>query len=173
MQKSLPTALCAAFAVGVAAFGGCAPLPPPHRMVTPFNEADFAPYDAQGTASITGQAFLKTQGGEVRYGAGDTVRLIPATPYNREFWQAILRGDDIESIDPRWKSRNQEAIADGQGNFEFTNLPAGVYFLECAIFWKVPCLSYSCSDGMESTGSVLKFQVKIADGEKKKIIMTE
>lgn len=136
-------------------------------MVTPFNEKDFAPYLQKGTSSITGQAFLKTVGGEVRYGAGNTVKLIPVTPYNTEVWQASMKGETIK-IDSRWEDYNKNTTADGSGNFEFNNLPAGEYFLECEIYWHVPG-----PYGMEKTGDIIKKQVKVSDGEKIKVIMTE
>ena len=144
---------------------GCTPK---YQMKTPFNENDFAAFEQKGTSTITGQAFLKTRGGEVRYGAGETVTLIPETPYTRELWNAFMTPTKITNLDNRWSSHNKEALADGNGNFEFNNLPAGSYFLECDVYWEVPG-----QYGMQRTGDTVKKQIKIEDGEKVKVILTD
>lgn len=152
---------------------GC--LPPPHQMSV-FNEKDFLPYKQNGTSSILGQAFLKTRGGEVRYGAGDVVTLIPATAYMKEILAETIQSDSLENehplfvvnINPNWKNYIREVTADGLGNFEFAEIPAGEYYLECPIFWEVPN-GYS----MEKTGSVVRKYIKVAKDEKLKVILTE
>jgi hypothetical protein len=57
-----------------------------------FNEAEFARYADSGNGSVIGQAFLKTRGGEVRYGAGNEVVLIPVTSYTTEHIQRATIG---------------------------------------------------------------------------------
>ncbi|MDF0674341.1 MAG: hypothetical protein P0120_08370 [Nitrospira sp.] len=46
---------------------------PQVEMKTPFSVNDFEPYKTKGQGKIYGQAFLKTRGGDVKIGAGDTV----------------------------------------------------------------------------------------------------
>lgn len=133
-------------------------------MTTVFDEQEFAPFAAEGTATIRGQAFLKTRGGEVRYGAGNTVSLIPVTSYAREVWQASLQGK-VTVKDPRWDKYVRTTVANGSGNFEFTKIPAGDYYIECPIFWEVL--------GGTRTGAVIKKQIRVAEGEELKIVMTQ
>ncbi|OGW44104.1 MAG: hypothetical protein A2Y66_05560 [Nitrospirae bacterium RBG_13_41_22] len=139
-----------------------------YKMVTPFDEREFAPYSGDGTSTIQGQAFLKTRGGEVRYAAGNTVTLIPATSYSREIWQASLRGEFLSNKDPRWYNYVREVIADGFGNFEFKNIPAGEYYIECPIFWEVPG-----QYGLQSTGAVVKKEIKALPNQTVKLILTQ
>ena len=154
---------------------GCVAKPIP-KLTNQFNEQDFAPYAKKGTASIIGQAFLKTRGGEVRYGAGDTIFLFPSTPYTREMQHfthhEITNRVTIENVDKRWRDYIKKITADGSGNFEFSDIPAGEYFLECALFWEVPKSCYGCA-GLEETGDVLRKQIKITEGEKLKIMLTD
>jgi hypothetical protein len=72
-------------AMRVAVFGllialaGCAVGPVPSRqavsMTVPFSEADFQPWAGTGGASIRGQAFLKTVGGDAKTCAGQEIGL--------------------------------------------------------------------------------------------------
>lgn len=145
-------------------FAGCAT--PVHQIKTPFNEQDFAPYSKKGTASIVGQAFLKTRGGEVRYGAGNTVALFPSTAYTQEITQNL--GFDMPNYNDGWKKYIRKIMADGSGNFEFSEIPAGDYYLETEIFWEVPG-----KYGLQRTGDVVRKVVKVTEGEKLKVILTQ
>jgi hypothetical protein len=101
----------------------------PKQRIIAFNEADFLPYSGSGDSKIIGQAFLKTRGGDVKYGAGNEVVLIPVTPYTREFRErSIIGGERLEQHDQRYFKYRRTTIADGQGGFEFNNIPAGEYF---------------------------------------------
>jgi hypothetical protein len=141
-----------------------------YNMIAKFDAQEFAPFAGSGSSSISGQAFLRTRGGEVRYGAGRTVTLIPKTNYSSELWNASLKGFTIDYVEPEYIKYQKRTIADGSGNFEFTNLPAGEYFIECPIFWEVPTGPYGT---METTGSVLKYNLNLPKGEKLKLIMTD
>lgn len=126
--------------IAIAAFAaGC--VTPPRQLTTPqatppqaaspeptipFDESALQPFAGKGTSTITGQAFLKTAGGEVRYGAGNDVSLIPVTPYTTERVKAfvaardpILAGILAQFIDLRLHKYTRKVVADGSGNFEF------------------------------------------------------
>ena len=139
----------------------------PHQMSTPFDEREFLPYLGLGTSTIKGQAFLKTRGGEVRYGAGNTVHLVPVTSYSKELWEASLY-NQVTGLDQRWVIYNRSVIADGSGNFEFKNIPAGEYHISCAIFWE-----YFTKDGPKRTGAVVKKQRKVRPNETVRVMLTE
>jgi hypothetical protein len=139
----------------------------PHKMSAPFDEREFLPYLGLGTSTIKGQAFLKTRGGEVKYGAGNPVWLVPVTSYTKELWEASLYNDVI-GLDPRWKIYNRSVIADASGNFEFKNIPAGEYHISCSIFWEV-----FTKDGPVTTGAVVKKQRKVRPNETLRVMLTE
>ncbi len=147
---------------------GCLPNITTYTIVTPFDESEFAPYLGDGNATIQGQAFLKTRGGDVRFAAGNTVTLIPYTSYSREIWQASLRGDVIYNKNPRWDKYLRKVVADGFGNFEFNNIPAGEYYIECPIFWQ-----YAVGSSLQNTGMWVKKEVKVLPNQTLKIILTE
>jgi len=142
--------------------------PRTYQMITPFDEKEFAPYTGDGNSTIQGQAFLKTRSGEVRYAAGNTVTLIPATSYSKELWQASLRGELLSNKDPRWDNYVRKVIADGFGNFEFKNIPVGNYYIECPIFWEVPG-----QYGLQTTGAVVKKEINALPNQTLKLILTQ
>lgn len=145
-------------------FAGC--VTPPHQMATPFDESALQRFAGNGTSTVTGQAFLKTQGGDVKFGAGDTVSLMPVTPYTTEAWRAA-RGGEQPQTDPRLQKYIRTAIADGNGNFEFQNIPAGDYYIECPIFWAV-----AGEYGPYQTGGVAYTQTHVDDGQTVKVVVT-
>lgn len=145
---------------------GCAvPLQP--RNIS-FNNDYFSRYAGAGDSKIVGQAFLKTRGGEVRYGAGNEVRLIPVTPYTQEdFDGGIVRGEPLTPVDSRVFQYIRKAIVGGQGDFEFKDLPAGDYIVTCIITWEVPGRY-----GLTPTGAVAYATVSVKSGETAKAIVT-
>lgn len=138
-------------------------------MQTVFDEAEYTPYAGTGTSTITGQAFLKTRAGEVRLGAGNTVELVPLTPYTRErLNRATLGGQHLEPRDPRLAQYVRTTVADGNGNFEFRNVPAGDYVALCLITWEYVASAYSRA----TTGGQAYGIVKVGPGETVKVVVT-
>lgn len=143
----------------------------PVKMTIPFDEKAFAFSLQQGTGVIYGQAFLKTQGGDVKLGAGNQVELVPLTPYIRErLAKGTIAGQNIEPRDPRVKAYARTTVADAGGNFEFTDIPAGEYVLYCVIQWMAPS-AYSMT-GVMATGGTAYATVKVAEGQRVKVILT-
>jgi len=109
-----------------------------------FDEAAYAAYRAPGTGTVTGQAFLKTRGGEVRYAAGDEVYLNPATDYEAARIFKLLRarfvdptGKPVWTPAPgeNWKTPQRTTTADAEGRFKFEGLPPGKYFVSSNVTW--------------------------------------
>jgi hypothetical protein len=69
------------FILGLTLAGGVQPRPP-YALRTPFLDSDFRPWSKPGPAAISGQAFLRTVGGDVKTCAGQDVSLMPGTQYN-------------------------------------------------------------------------------------------
>lgn len=111
----------------------------PYQVTTPFSEQDFQPWTGSGPATVRGQAFLKTMGGDVKTCAGQKVILIPANAYGLELVQADKAGySDVSNIDPRFSNYVHQTICDAQGNFTFTDLPAQPWAVETSVLWHVP-----------------------------------
>jgi len=140
----------------------------PSKRQAVFLESEFAPYAGAGTSTVTGQAFLRTRGGEVRFGAGCEITLVPVTSYTTETQErAVIRSELLESHDPRYTAFCRTTIADGNGNFEFREIPAGEYYASCVIR-----LEYPTQYGMATTGGIAYGRVRVANGQTAKVVVT-
>lgn len=147
---------------------GCVSAPKaPVKMVTPFIESDYACYLKPGTGSIYGEAFLKTVGGEPKYGVGAPVLLFPGTAYYAEYLRHLAEGRQVADLDPRCKKYVRRTTADAQGYFEFNNLPPGDYILLSEVKWGIPTRY-----GIRTTGGDVLKPVSLGKGEKLKVMLT-
>lgn len=107
--------------------------PPFVKMQTKFDYSEHEAYAKPGKNSINGQAFLTQQGGGVVTCGGSRVLLLPATSYFREmFWYIIVAGSDPEPAErayPSLKSMIRRTQCDAQGNFSFSEIPDGTWFI--------------------------------------------
>ena len=177
MKKAIATTLM------FACLSGCASLvaPPPRQvnLTSTFNPQEVAWSKATGTGSITGQAFFQTRGGQPRTCAGLQVSLQPHSTYGDERLSAIYGNTEKGAVhalatrvqfvpdDPTYKETVKTSTCDAQGNFSFTSLPAGKYFLVASIVWSIPGQEFAPPQG----GALLQ-SVTLADGENKRIILT-
>lgn len=177
-MRLLPT-----FAVLVA-LAGCASLPPPPTVpiAAPWSDDAVAWSRGSGTATITGQAVLRTVGGEARTCAGLEARLIPDSAYARE-----RLSFDYRSLDRGMKSRIQtyfwspdpaaysETIrtvtCDAQGTFTFEGVPAGKYYVTALVAWGIPRVEYGTTFVPEQGGWLLG-TVDVADGQTRRVILS-
>ncbi len=138
---------------------------PPKARVAVFDPAEYAPFSRVGTGVIEGQAFLKTKGGDVKLAAGEPVYLNPVTTYSTEFFETYVIGyRDVEPSDPRAGDFSRTVVGDGEGRFRFEGLPAGDYYLHCAIHW------YYSEYGQ--TGGIAHARVTVRDGEVTRAVVT-
>lgn len=145
---------------------GCHAAPQP-RMVQ-FDEAEYTRYGSDGTGAITGQAFLKTRAGDVKYGAGCTVILNPVTSYSTEWYTRwVVGGVALEPGDQRASKYTRQVIADGEGRFAFQGLPEGEYYVASQIIWEYPTRY-----GLSTTGGNVYAQVSVTEGETETIVLT-
>ena len=79
-MKVISTLAISAF---VTLLTACAMQTPIQRPVFP--EAEYQRLELSGSGSVSGQVFMRTVGGDVKYGAGSNVFLFPDTTYS-EFW---------------------------------------------------------------------------------------
>ena len=150
---------------------GCVQQPklPP---AAPFDETEYLKYEGNGSSTITGQAFMKTRAGDVKYGAGDPVFLNPVTSHSTAWWdRAVLQNRRVGLQDPRADKYTRTAIADGEGRFTFANLPAGDYYITCPISWDY-VESGSFGPYARATGGRAFSQVKVGPGETVATVVT-
>lgn len=110
-----------------------------------FDPAEAAFIRKEGRATIAGQAFLRDSHGHsnVRYAAGEVVRLIPATAYAqaritrfygaRKFVPALLAPN--AAPDPEYSAYTRTTKAGATGRFAFDKVAPGRYFVTTQVTW--------------------------------------
>jgi len=115
---------------------------------------------APGHATISGQAFSKTVGGDVKYGAGNTIILWPKTAYTTECL-AMLGANTY--CGEKLTDYARTVRADGEGRFVFGDLKPGSYIVWTMITWGVPGpYGISTTGGMVSGFVDVKSDVDMA-----------
>lgn len=143
---------------------GCA-----RPMITStFIESEYNYINKSGTATIAGQAFVKTLDGNVKKAAGNTVLLYPVTDYTTEIID-IARFDRVQpgNLNTKLLQYTRQTTADADGNFQFSNLPAGSFYISCPIYWQAQN-GYSIS----TQGATVRQQATVKDGEFLKIVVS-
>lgn len=150
------------------ALSGCVTQQPPVQRIS-FPVAEYDALPKTGTGSVTGQAFLRTVGGDVKYGAGSEVYLQPVTAYTTQWYEVnVLGGRQLTNPDPRASQGQLRTQADGNGNFTFTNVPPGNYYLSAAVRWSAPS-----QYGLLPQGGVVVKTIAVADGKQTTQMLTE
>jgi len=101
---------------------------------------------APGKGVIAGEAFLRDNSGHpnVRYAAGETVRLIPATTYAqariKNFYGSMkfLPAAAIPKVEPdtQYASLTRTTTTESNGRFTFQNVAPGRYYLTTQLIWR-------------------------------------
>lgn len=154
--------LAIAFTSGLA---GCATQPAPQFTPLAFNEAEYAALPKTGTGVVRGQAFGKTVGGDVKKGAGESVAIWPATSYGTQrYEEQVLRGNlSSVSEDPRYSNYVLVKTTDGDGKFEFVNVPPGTYYVVSKVTWSVVrATSFGPITNLQ--GGVVAKKIDVKDG---------
>lgn len=133
---------CALFAMLLAGCNHTSPSP----GSAAFDPAEAAYIRTPGSATISGQAYLRDPNGagETRYTAGEVVRLIPASGYAQariaHFYGAskFVAADGMPKItpDPEYVAYTRATKANAQGRFTFDHVAPGRYFITTQIIWK-------------------------------------
>lgn len=139
---------------------GCATFPPiPQRVAAdpqaPFDAAALQAGMRPGHAIVRGQAFAKTVGGDVKYGAGNEIELMPMTAYVADC-DLLLSAGAISGCAGKIAPYVRRVIADGEGRFEFDDIAPGKYLVETVITWGVPG-----PYGIEQTGGAVRATAEV------------
>lgn len=156
-------------AVATLALESCAALnlkPPAERIAFP--EQEYASMPQTGTATVRGQAFLKTRGGDVKTAAGEEVLLNPVTSYSKQWYNvSYLGGRALTEPDPRYAQHIRKTVADGDGRFTFSNVPAGRYYVVARVVWEAPT-----GYGLAAQGGYVAKEISLEGGETVDVIVT-
>jgi hypothetical protein len=155
---------------GAAACAAPAPQAPAPRQAA-FIEAEYEPYLRPGNGVVTGQVLLHTLAGEVRFGAGREVYLNPVTTYSTEWWtKAVIGGRELQDGDARARRYERLEIADRNGRFTFSDLPAGEYYLLSLVPGDVPV---GDPGGSATHGERVGRRVLVSEGSRVEIGLDE
>ena len=143
------------------------PIPVPPAPLVAFNPEEVRWAAQPGTSTIEGQAFLKTRGGDVKYGAGSLVLLIPYSAQSLAWYKeriATLR--HIPPMDPALQALVKATTAGRDGSFRFENEPAGSYLVVTLVMWE-PAATYA-----DTQGGYIGMPVTAEAGKTARIIVT-
>ncbi len=107
----------------------CPKCPPVWKRVVPFNTEEYKPYDAAGTLTLSGNICDALPKG-VRCPKNISVFINPKTSYSDEWWTNHWNGTfGITKPDEQALKYNKKTTTDEKGNFTFSHLPAGSYYV--------------------------------------------
>jgi hypothetical protein len=119
------------------ALGGC--MRPEVEKRVAFNSADHAAWMAKGSATITGEGFLRRPNGFLARCSGGKVFLVPASAYFRE-WVEIRKGGgqvaNARGLDAAHESAVRTTQCDATGRFLFENLPTARWLVVTRISYE-------------------------------------
>lgn len=132
----------------------------------PFKATDFAgtPEKGSGSATVSGQLFMTTRGGDVKKGAGRGVLLLPDVPVSSTIVTEIASGAAPTQIDSKYRDYFYTSTADADGKFHFDNVPDGSYIAFGAVFWFVP--------GLPQQGGYIWKNVEVSHGKSIEVMLT-
>ncbi|WP_226663284.1 hypothetical protein [Microbulbifer aggregans] len=173
-MKKVIAAISVLGLVGCASTGGGKTF----QLTSQFDANEVSWSEGKGTATISGQSFVQTRGGQPRTCAGRPVNLVPVSAYAEERIR-ILYGNTYQGYNSaftgvkakfvpdvfEFRSTIRNATCDAQGNFEFSGIPAGDYFVISSITWVVD------NPFIPQGGTMMK-KVSIAEGESTRAILT-
>lgn len=144
----------------------CVPTPT-QTVEMSYTDSEFGAYKGQGDAVVTGQAFLRQEGGGVVVCAGEPVLLFPHTSsFERlvNLAKQHIRPIMSETADPRFKKIARKTTCDAQGNFRFDELPRAPWYIFTQVRWTV-------SDYAQ--GGALIGTVDTSHGGQQRVLLTD
>ena len=150
---------------------GCAPQQvKPTVQRIPFPAQEYEKLAKDGTSTVKGQIFMKTRGGDVKFGAGGEVLLNPVTSYSKQwFEEQYTRGNQLAAGDERQYLYIRKKVADGNGRFEFKNIPAGEYYVTGGVTWQT---ATGYQGNLETQGGLLSKKITVGEKDDVEVILS-
>lgn len=165
----------AAVATATMVLSGCAVAPYQVTLQHQFDARQAQRLMQPGVNIVEGSALIRQQGGGVVTCAGQGVSLIPRTDYAAErtlyLWGNVTRGySHVYAMNmqftpdpPAYGQHVARTICDAQGNFQFSNVADGEFFVVTVISWVVA--------GRVQGGGLFQ-AVSVNGGEVKRVVLS-
>jgi len=137
----------------------------------PFPEAEYLRFQAPGSGVVRGKVYIMAQGGDAVVAQRNRVILNPVTSYSLQWYEEARLKHPMEDPDPRLRRYVREVIADADGRFEFTNVPAGDYYLSAPLAWEAPWPVHRNSSVMPQGGFIVR-KVAVHEGDTVEVSLT-
>jgi hypothetical protein len=149
---------------------GCA-----RRQVAPvvwptYSQAEYDALPTTGDGVVKGQIFMKTKGGDVKKGAGEVIVLRPATNYAARV-RALSSQNGLGYVDYLASARDLSVVSDGEGRFEFKNVPPGEYFAAGKVAWSVFYPGTFAPIESKQGGNIV-MKVSVVNGQVSEVMLT-
>lgn len=170
----------------------CAAPPPQERIVYLSSEYRDSLVDwskIEGTSSVTGSAFLRQRNGAVQTCAAYEVMLVPFTDYADERMRYIYNGyaglnnnvtflgnnvnNKFQPDHPSYQQGFIKSVCDQSGNFKFSNVASGDYFLVATVVWESVSVDPIFNQvGTIFNGGALMKKISVQEGTEHNHILT-
>jgi len=141
----------------------------------PFSSDEVSFIRSSGSAEVTGQAFMRQNGGGVVTCAGQVVQLIPAGKFARERFAGIygsemggkinvLQSASQDGLDPQYLALTKSESCDAEGDFAFSDIAAGSYYVVTSVTWTV-------GNQIIPEGGALAKLVDVKEGQKVRVLL--
>lgn len=148
------------------------PSPPQWSPINDVTEAEYAPYLAGGSGAVSGQAYITQQGGAKVTAAGKKVTLDPSTTVGKEWWNKMpaFWSPHYGKVppSPNFAKARKTTTTDREGNFTFSNLAPGKYYIRTLVTWEV---RERCC--FQTKGGPVGKLIEVREGETTNVILTE
>ena len=138
-----------------------------------FDEKAISWFKNKGNGNIKGIAKFKSKTGELRFGEGFGIELMPFSLYTEERLGKIYKNkksgfvyveDGVPKFipDPEGYHDTIKTSCDKEGNFEFNNLPPGKYYVIAFMIWE--------NQNVKTGGALMK-KIVLSESDSKVIKM--
>lgn len=143
----------------------CAPINALPRQVT-INPEQYKPFEGKGAAEIVGKLCINVDGKQECL-ANQLVVLNPVTDYSTEwFVRNWTKNEPLKEADPLAMQYNKQVRTDKDGNFAFTELQPGTYYVGA-----VACPCEASQQGQNANFNLQRLGAKITAITKSEVVL--